>query len=59
MTQEKYDNQLLNPYVLNYDLINNIHTIQDGVIVYHFAGVPGYYMYKYPKMMAFLDKINS
>jgi lipopolysaccharide biosynthesis glycosyltransferase len=59
ITQEKYDNQLLNPYVLNYDLINNIHTLKDGVIVYHFAGVPGHYMYKYPKMMAFLDKINS
>jgi lipopolysaccharide biosynthesis glycosyltransferase len=59
ITQNKYNNQLLNPYVLNYDLINSIHNVQDGVIVYHFAGVPGHYMYKYPKMTAFLDKIIS
>jgi lipopolysaccharide biosynthesis glycosyltransferase len=57
--QNKYNNVLLNPYVVNYDLINNSHLIQSGVIVYHFAGVPGHYMYKYPKMVAFLDKINS
>jgi lipopolysaccharide biosynthesis glycosyltransferase len=59
ITQNKYNNVLLNPYVVNYDLINNSHLIQSGVVVYHFAGVPGHYMYKYPKMVAFLDKINS
>jgi lipopolysaccharide biosynthesis glycosyltransferase len=59
ITQNKYNNILLNNYVINYDLINDTHTIQEGVIVYHFAGVPGNYMYKYPKMIAFLDKINS
>ena len=59
ITQNKYDNELLNPFIINYDLINNSHEIVEGIIVYHFAGVPGHYMYKYPKMVSFFDKMCS
>ena len=56
-TQNKYNNTLMTPYIVNYDLINNEHVLKEGVVIYHFAGVPGLYVYKYPKMVSFFDKI--
>ena len=52
--EKKYDNQLLNTYV-----INRPTDVEPGKIIYHFAEHPGNSGSKYEKMVAFRNKIDQ
>lgn len=58
ITLNMYNNTLLKQYAVNYDLINTEHNIRKDIVIYHFSGVPGLYVYKYPKMISFFNKIT-
>lgn len=53
ITQDKYDNVLLNDYI-----VNNPNEINDAKIICHFPGDPGYYFNKNNKMQSFLLKMK-
>jgi lipopolysaccharide biosynthesis glycosyltransferase len=53
ISQDKYDNQVLKPFIEN-----NPSIVHYKKIVYHFPGSPGKYDSKYSKMTAFWEKMN-
>ena len=54
ISENKYDNQLLKPY----SSLNPID-ISDDIVIYHFAGGPGYFSTKYKRMVSFWSKVSN